>query len=355
MGQREHQKELDYMNAIGCVLVILIHVLSWGIANVDPTAVRAAVIYFPWRLSSFVVPMFLFTGGLKLAQQFRTKSVTGGVYLRYMKGRIRKIYLPYLLWFCIYYAALFQIHYVRGNWREALRYLLIGNLSSPFYYIVIVMQFYALMPVWVWLLRKVQPHIAICGAVLITLLMQNLGSILSLRDASFAYADRLFPTYILYWVVGMYIGKDYERLRLHLRGSRLEIFCAAAVVLFGAFAAYIQWSRKIYALPLDQIKTVADMMSIFLLLMICIRLAEHDGVLQRLLQSIHRVSFMAYLSHCLYLTLIADVLAKEGMQRILVVLPVRAAVTYGATFAVCAVWTLLRQKWHSKGGKATSR
>ena len=142
MAASTKKRELNDMNAIACLLVILIHVLSLGISSVTPTSWQAAVIYFPWRLAAFVVPMFLYTGAVKMALHFMDTEITFGGYLRYMLQRVQKIYLPYVLWVVIYYLCFLRIGYVRGEPQEFFAYLLLGNLSSPFYYIVIVMQFY---------------------------------------------------------------------------------------------------------------------------------------------------------------------------------------------------------------------
>ena len=129
--------ELSYMNALACLAVILIHVLSLGITNLTPGTWQSTAVYLPWRLAAFVVPMFLYTGAVKMSMQFSDAPLTVRDYLRYCLRRIRKIYLPYVLWVVIYYLAFLVIHYVRGDLGEFLSYLLIGNLSSPFYYIVI--------------------------------------------------------------------------------------------------------------------------------------------------------------------------------------------------------------------------
>ena len=74
MAASTKKRELNDMNAIACLLVILIHVLSLGISSVTPTSWQAAVIYFPWRLAAFVVPMFLYTGAVKMALTRRSPS-----------------------------------------------------------------------------------------------------------------------------------------------------------------------------------------------------------------------------------------------------------------------------------------
>ncbi len=148
--------ELDYINAIACLLVILIHVLSYGIANADPLSWQAGILYFPWRLAGFVVPVFLFTGAVKMALFFRDTEITAGVYLRYIWERIQHIYFPYAVWVVIYYLCLYAAGYLEGSLSELVSGIFWGNLSGQFYYIVIVMQFYLLMPLWMRIVRKIR-------------------------------------------------------------------------------------------------------------------------------------------------------------------------------------------------------
>ena len=171
--KKRRAEELSYFNAVCCLLVVLIHVLSLGISKAEPTSWQAAVIWFPWRLSAFVVPAFLFSGGVKMAMGFG-RTLSAGAYGRYFLGRIKKIYLPFVLWTVVYYLALLSIGYVRGESGELLRYLLVGNITAPFYYIVVVMQFYALQPLWFWLTRRVEWYTAFLCALLVTLAAQRL-------------------------------------------------------------------------------------------------------------------------------------------------------------------------------------
>lgn len=66
MERRERLAELDYFNAIACLLVMLIHVLSLGVTELDRGSWQAAAVYLPWRLAAFAVPAFLFCGAVKL-------------------------------------------------------------------------------------------------------------------------------------------------------------------------------------------------------------------------------------------------------------------------------------------------
>ena len=68
--KRSRCEELNLFNAVACLLVVLIHVLSVGITELQRDTLQAAVVFFPWKLAAYVVPGFLFTGAVKMAMGF---------------------------------------------------------------------------------------------------------------------------------------------------------------------------------------------------------------------------------------------------------------------------------------------
>ena len=140
MEKREKLAELDCFNAVACLLVMLIHVLSAAVSSLDKGSWQAAAVYLPSRLAAFAVPGFLFCGAVKLGLRLR-KEDGGPAYGPYILGRVRKIYLPYVAAVVVYYIVLTSIDYVTPSWRGFASYLWLGNLSSQFYYIIITMQF----------------------------------------------------------------------------------------------------------------------------------------------------------------------------------------------------------------------
>ena len=346
MAASTKKRELNDMNAIACLLVILIHVLSIGISSVTPSSWQAAVIYFPWRLAAFVVPMFLYTGAVKMALHFMDREITLGGYLRYMLQRIQKIYLPYVLWVVIYYACFLRIGYVRGEGREFFSYLLLGNLSSPFYYIVIVMQFYLLMPFWLWMVKHIPAYLALGVSLL------AFSFILSLGGIDFPYSDRIFLTYLLFWVAGLYVGKHYDLVTASLSGGLGQVICGG-VVLVCAWLAYLQYSGHSLGLNLNDVKLVADLLSIALVHAVCLRLACAPGTLRRGLERLYQSSFFVYLSHCLFLTLGTAFLQRRGVGGLSVLLAVRLLLCYTLPFLAYFLYdnlcTRLRLRWRLLG------
>ena len=78
--------ELSFLNVFFCALVILIHVLSAPVTQLEKQSVQYALVFFPWRLSAFVVQGFIFLAGLKMALGF-SKPVKYGKYIKSSKWK----------------------------------------------------------------------------------------------------------------------------------------------------------------------------------------------------------------------------------------------------------------------------
>ena len=147
----------------------------------------------------------------------------------------------------------------------------------------------------------------------------------------------MFPSYLIYWLVGLYVGNGYEKAASVLMQKRGQILCVV-VIVFCALPAYIQYAHDIYLFHLNAIKIVADLFSIALLHHICLRLQEAPEKIQRFLQKLYRSSFFVYLSHCLFMTLATEFLLRRGIQDLTVLLLVRFLVSYSVPFALYALW-----------------
>lgn len=338
--------ELNYMNAIASLCVVLIHIFSIAIFQVERTAWEGALIYFPWRLSAYVVPMFFYTGALKMSRQFETREVTLPSYLHYCVGRVKKIYLPYVLWSVIYFFCFIQIGYVRGEVGEFFHYLFTGDLSAPFYYIILVMQFYFLMPLWVWMIRHIPAWLGISIGMLVTMCMRGLPQLLTHFGVEFAYTGRIFANYLIFWMAGLYAGKHYDSFRKTLENRWVKPICAV-LVLVCAGLGYLQYAFDFEPFLLDDVKMMADLLSIGLLHSICISLTRASAKIQNTLQTMASASFFLYLTHCLFLTLATNFMQGHGIASLSILLPARALVCYTVPYLLWFVYsrTLSRTKW----------
>jgi fucose 4-O-acetylase-like acetyltransferase len=140
----KRKDELSYLNILFCLLVIFVHVSSNPITTLSKSSWQYAVVFFPWRLSAFVVQGFLFLSGLKLF----LNHPNGFNYKSLYSSRLKSILIPYIIWNVIYYIYFVRKCYFGFDLKDLLVYMCNGTLVSPFYFVVILFQFYILAPLW---------------------------------------------------------------------------------------------------------------------------------------------------------------------------------------------------------------
>ena len=210
----QRKNELSFLNIVFCILVIFIHVSSAPVTGLLKGSWQYGVFFVPWRLSAFVVQGFIFLSGLKMF----LKEDTAG-YKKYYKSRFTKIVLPYICAVILFYAYFLWRNYFGFSLKDLSGYIIKGDLVAHFYFVIAIVQFYLLKPVWTFMVNRISPKIAIIASVLIMFLCKYVFS-------AFQYNDRLFTTYLAYWVMGCYAGKHYEKVLTHIKKYRKTyIYC----------------------------------------------------------------------------------------------------------------------------------
>lgn len=333
LKQNKKLDELNYFNAIACLFVVLIHVLSLGITSLDRQSLQMAAVYIPWKLAAYVVPGFLFTGAVKMALGFG--SGKPAPYLPYVWRRVTKIYLPYVVYVVIYFLYFVDIGWYVMDPKLLLHSIVFGDISSPFYYVVTVMQFYLLMPLWRWLVAKTPWFTTLPVCMLISFAMPRLGDVCAALGVTFRWSDRIFPTYVFFWVLGLYVGKYYgkvsEAITKHKTALMLCIVPSAAFAVMN----YLQYKTNVFVYGADAncMKLVSDTLSIFFFLALSVIIKDSKAsCLKRALSFIFSASFTVYLSHCYFLNVVDRQLALHGVTDIGVNLAVRALVCFTLPF-----------------------
>lgn len=330
----EKLRELDYFNAISCLMVMLIHVLSLGITSLNMSSWQYAVILIPHQLAAYVVPAFLFCGAVKMSLAFRNPSSSKSGYFQYILRRFRKIYLPYAAYTIVYYIIFAHTGRLeRTGFSSLIHYLLTGTISAQFYYVIVVMQFYLLMPLWRWVTNRVPWFVGVPLALFLTLLASKGDTVLALFGRSFAYFERVFPTYLVQWVVGLYVGKHYDRVRdalIRRRGWTLSLSFITAVYVF---LVYLSRTYQYWLYDFNLMRPYSDLASIAILLCLCIWL-ERSRLKRpkKLLAAIHSASFSVYLSHPLFLTLSTSYFQRAGITDTGALLLLRFAICFTLPF-----------------------
>ena len=225
------------MNVFFSLLVIFIHTSSHPVTNLSRTSWQYLAVFIPWKLASFVVYGFIFIGGVRFALHPPEKGLRGtsAFYLK----KLTRILIPYIVWVGVY--CLWGILYegkafTFGNLAE---YLVCGTAASHLYFIVIILQFFILAPVF----RRIKPSYA--SAVLpilliITLIFEaslpDLLGRIGLRDNFLGFGpfrnDRAFTSYLFYWAAGVFAGFSYDKVRSCVSKYRVSITVFWVIVAF---------------------------------------------------------------------------------------------------------------------------
>ena len=202
-------REISFVNVVLCLLVMWIHICSVAVTGLPKENISFFGVYVPWRLSAFVVQGFIFLSALKY---FRKEGAFS--YGSFLWGRIRKIGVPYVIAVVISYLGLIDLGYYTFDLGFLGESLLLGNMIAPFYFIIIIFQFYLLMPLWRKMTEKVDFWVAALASVMLMRLFHGgLPAMIGILSpgTEFIYNDRVFTSYLAYWVLGCYAGKYYDR------------------------------------------------------------------------------------------------------------------------------------------------
>ena len=143
---------ITYMRGLCMLGVIGIHVGSYALSNPH---INIHLLGLLEIVSRFTVPAFFFLSAFGLF--YHTPIEDSFSYKDFLRRRIQVVLYPYIVWTILYTAYnAFLAHSVWGLMPHVLGLsLLFGNGMYHLYFLVILLWFYALMPLWRWSLRHI--------------------------------------------------------------------------------------------------------------------------------------------------------------------------------------------------------
>lgn len=341
------KQEISFLNTVLCLLVMFIHICSPAIVGLQKESLQFTCIFLPWRASAFVVQGFLFLSALKFFRGMKEEFRYGS----FLLGRIKKIGVPYIIATVFSYLGLIYLGYYVFDLKFLLKSLALGNMISPFYFIIILFQFYLLMPLWRKMVEKIDFWgMAILSILLMRLFHQGLPAMITmiLPETVFPYNDRVFTSYLAYWVLGCYAGKYYDRFQKGVEKNKILILCSFVIFLLadGLFA-YINTRGLVWVSFLEDVHTLYVFSAILAFYWLGLRLAEWFFGLP-FMKAVDGVSFYIYLYHGIWLYFVQDRLLNPLGVGLSVGFLVRWMLCWGAAFAAAGAVVF----WKKKGEKA---
>lgn len=338
---RRRLPELSVCNVILCFLVMFIHVSGEPVTTLIADSWQRFAVMLPWRFSSFVVPAFLFLSGLKLFLSLREPFS----YKKYFFRRYRTIVRPYMFATLVYYFVFAAIPYFSYpvSLKQFFLYLVTGDVAAPFYYVILLIQFTVLLPLWRLLIDRCHPALLLgCSfavTVFFSVTIQFLPGIT--RIIPLTYNDRFFPGYLLFWIAGCLCGRYYDAAKQFVIRKKTWFLSAYLIMFFADPVLYCLVQTGMIAISgeilcyIHVLYWTASVGAMFTLASLYASRRNTEKPLPRLIAGLDGVTYPVYLWHCLILSALNVVMlpiASIGVRYL-----IRIAVVMIGTPLLCLV------------------
>lgn len=320
---------IEYIRGIAMMGVIAIHVGSQYLMNQTANIHLIALLEVASRFS---VPIFFFISAFGLFYNLDIHEPLN--YRAFMKKRFRTVLIPYIVW-SVFYLVHDGLFY-RVGLPDPLHFLTIlffGTAKYQLYFLVILIWFYLLMPLWIAIVRR-------AGLISLTLLFIvqiafDYWSSFSVPFNTFVYGLpdhswlKPFLMYRLnYWVVHyvfIFVLGGYLAVHIHEFQSFMQKYRRAVTVFFFGtliwlVAYYYQLIYETGYTALEAINTAHQLCpaglfytlasSIFFFTIFTYQ--KYPKVLNPILHQLGRHSYFAYLVHPFFITYVSVALQKSG-------------------------------------------
>ena len=246
---KERIVAIEYIRGISMLGVIGIHTGAYSLSNPD---ISVHLFAFLEIVTRFSVPIFFFVSAFGL---FLHHNIDGPFdYSNFMKRRSQTVFLPYLTW-----SILYMLHYtwVSGDvliWEAplAIEFFLFGLASYQLYFLVILMWFYALMPLWRIAVRAIlsAPRLSLSLLLLLQIAINYYSCYLLELSFSNEYLNLALRHRLSYWVIhygfifllGAVCALRYQQFLAFLHRSRNQVlwfFLISLVAMVGLYYGLI--------------------------------------------------------------------------------------------------------------------
>jgi len=301
------------------------------------------------RLSTFVVQGFIFLSGLKLFLNFRESFNYG----KFFVSRLKRVILPYFIVFLIFYIGSTFTKYITPSPTHFLSTFITGKLQSHFYFVIIICQFYLLMPLWRLIYRRGNALLCLTVSLFIMLITnQYLPEIIRVISGyNFTLNSRVFTTYLFYFVAGIFAARYYDEFTLFLIERTKSI-----VILFlitGAInCVVINVIRRgiYYAYWADNFHALYCIFAILLSLRIALSVSEISRSNKPIVSLTYDASYNVYLIHPLFIGMMNEALNSMGITSLTIRFFLKLIIIPTVSIGICVILEYLKKIFMQKKG-----
>lgn len=323
---KERVPYYDILRGVAIIGVVAIHSSSIGYESDSKNIDFIATIL--WRqLINFSVPLFLTISGFLLADK---KTECKEDYFFFIRRQLARVLFPYFCWSIVYLG----ISLLDGeSIKHAIWRLISFQPVGPFYFILLIIQYYLLLP----LLKKIANINGLGIAFLISLI--SCFVVFYFRYYSeiplplFVYGGAS-STWLIFFVLGIYLRRN--KVKINNVQLILGILLSYFISIGETFLTYLRFSNIDSAVT--QVKASSFLYSITVILFLFQN--SNRNIEHRFLAYLGKISFGIYLSHMLFLDLVLGILNQILPQLSSFVL-IKQIVLLCATLISCIIFAFL--------------
>lgn len=340
MENSARRGELSLVNVAFCLGIVVFHCMSHPITHLDKLSWQYALAIVGQRVTCIGVPGFFFLSGLKFALPSHRRRTLG----QYYRSRFQRLIPPYLLAAALHYLPFALVGTYPLSLKNFALLTIRGNLSAQFYYVIVLVQFILLAPLFRLLIERYSPVLLLPLALTVTRLSSEFfGGITLPGWLAALYSGHQFTDAIFYYLAGCFAGAGYEDFLKLLEKNRPLITWTFVLSAPAAIAASVAVSSGRRSLPYLESLNILFYISYALFLYgWAARLAPRiRGRAARLLAALDRASYLIYLYHCLVITAFDLAASRLGISREGPLLLLRLAVVLPAAAGGSILWQRL--------------
>ncbi len=238
-------EEADYIKGIAMLGVIFIHVSANSLRPFD-SLTDGGLFFIINQLGRFSVPVFFMLSGLFLFyryydnESFPIKS--------FYKKRTMYIVIPYLVWSFAYllYGNMIHPETSPHTGKQVIEAIFFGGSYYHLYFLIVMVQFYLLLPVLVWAFRKIGGLTLVSVTLLLTVVAQSMTwwevtQNISWLQSYTENAMNYFHLWLFYFCLGGWIGQQGDRIqslmnKIPFPAVALLFLTSTVVMLFESLA-----------------------------------------------------------------------------------------------------------------------
>ena len=291
MTQTRKKKELIYLRAFLCTMIVLTHILTQYMRDISGNDVsQLKVIYYVQNVFIFGTPCFI------ILSQLLTTLNYSELKINYLVTRFKYIFLPYLIMGSFYcYSEARKLG--DSFWHQLYQNVLLGYWYG--YFIIVILQYFILS----YIIYKISPRLFNSKILLLFSFFLQFGFLYLLHNNNSFTSNlhKYYPlsdnTFILGWIffffLGGYIGYNYNKIIEYLKAFPIVILVFSIIsflIFVFAFGKHDYWNVTSYTETLMLYHT-------FMFLMLLSLFIHFKKFIFGVVNMINAFSFFIYLLH----------------------------------------------------------